>query len=104
MEAAHEAGLSYGKYMAYLELQALDPDVTPQEVQGMNMREIRNRIEALTEDSGSSGAYTDETEGCVSEENYGNGEHAGNGRKHGKEHHGEGYGHGSERGEELCGS
>ena len=104
MEAAHEAGLSYGKYMAYLELQALDPDVTPQEVQGMTMKEIRNRIEALTEDSGSGGAYTDETEGCVSEENYGNGEHAGNGRKHGQEHHGEGYGHSSERGEELCGS
>lgn len=25
VQAAHEAGLSYGKYRAYLELQALDP-------------------------------------------------------------------------------
>ena len=44
---AHEAGLSYGKYRAFLEAQALDPSLTPQEVQGMSMREIRELTEAL---------------------------------------------------------
>lgn len=44
---AHEAGLSYGKYRAFLEAQALDPSLTPQEVQGMSMREIREMTEAL---------------------------------------------------------
>ena len=47
-EAAHAAGLSYGKYMAFLELQALDPDITAGEVREMTMREIRDRIAALS--------------------------------------------------------
>lgn len=45
--AAHEAGLSFGKYEAFLELQALDPTVTPEEVSGLTMRQIRDRIDAL---------------------------------------------------------
>lgn len=48
VEEAHECGLSYGKYRAYRELAALDPTVTPEEVQGMTMREIRDRIAALS--------------------------------------------------------
>lgn len=51
VEAAHEAGLSYGKYRAFLELQALDPTITVEEVQGMTMREIRDRIAALSGDT-----------------------------------------------------
>lgn len=51
--AAHEAGLSCGKYRAFLELQLLDPDVTPEAVQGMTMREIRDRINRLSSDGGS---------------------------------------------------
>lgn len=46
--AAHEVGLSFGKYQAFLELQALDPSVTPEDVQQMTMREIRDRIAALS--------------------------------------------------------
>lgn len=46
--AAHEAGLSYGKYLAFLELQALDPYVTTNEIQDMTMREIRDLIAALS--------------------------------------------------------
>ena len=46
---AHECGLSYGKYRAYLELAALDPAITPEAVQDMTMREIRERIAALSE-------------------------------------------------------
>lgn len=50
--AAHEAGLSCGKYRAFLELQRLDPDITPEIVQGMTMREIRDLISRLSAGSG----------------------------------------------------
>ena len=46
--AAHEVGLSHGKYLAFLELQSLDPSVTPEDVQGLTMREIRGRIAELS--------------------------------------------------------
>lgn len=48
VEQAHDCGLSYGKYSAYLELAALDPTVTAEQVQQMTMREIRDRIAALS--------------------------------------------------------
>lgn len=48
VEDAHDCGLSYGKYRAYQQLAALDPSVTPEEVQSMTMREIRDRIAALS--------------------------------------------------------
>lgn len=48
VEEAHDCGLSYGKYRAYQELAALDPTITPEAVQGMTMREIRDRIAALS--------------------------------------------------------
>ena len=38
--AAHELGLSCGKYRAFLALRQLDPEITPEAVQGMTMREI----------------------------------------------------------------
>ncbi len=55
VEQAHEAGLSYGKYKAYLELQALDPTITVDEIQNMTMREIRDLLNALS-DNGKAGA------------------------------------------------
>lgn len=48
VEKAHEAGLSYGKYRSFLELQALDPTVTADEIQTMTMREIRDLITRLS--------------------------------------------------------
>lgn len=45
---AHAAGLSCGKYRAFLELQSLDPSITAEEVQGMTMREIREKIASLS--------------------------------------------------------
>ena len=75
--AAHEAGLSCGKYRAFLELQLLDPDITPEEVQGMTMREIRDRIDRLS----SGGSDTPQPGG------QGNGHH-GNGSGHGGWRHG----------------
>lgn len=64
--AAHEAGLSCGKYRAFLELRLLDPDITPEAVQGMTMREIRALIESLSAD----GEYN-----TSSYHNWGNGHH-----------------------------
>ncbi len=77
---ARELGLSYGKYKAYLEIQALDPTVTAAEVQNMTMREIRNLLEQLTGDPASG------TTGC------GNG----NGGRQGGNGNGRGQGNGRE--------
>ena len=46
-DEAHQAGLTLGKYRAYLALHDLDPTVTPEEVQNLTMAEIRDRIQAL---------------------------------------------------------
>ena len=44
IEAAKEAGISTGKYRAYLELKEINPDITVDDVRNMSMREIRNMI------------------------------------------------------------
>ena len=49
METAREVGLSYGQYRAFLELQAFDPEVTPEDVKGMSVREIREWIADLSD-------------------------------------------------------
>lgn len=41
---AHEAGLSFGKYRAYLELKKLVPNMSTDDIQGMTMREIHDLI------------------------------------------------------------
>lgn len=71
--AAHEAGLSCGKYRVFSELQLLDPDITPETVQGMTMREIRALIDSL------SAGGENETSPY---NNWGNGHH-GQGNSHG---------------------
>lgn len=48
VQDAHELGLSYGKYQAFLELQELDPGTTPEQVRAMSMREVRARIRELS--------------------------------------------------------
>ncbi|MDO4270391.1 MAG: hypothetical protein Q4C72_05610 [Eubacteriales bacterium] len=50
MSRAHETGLSYGKYRAFLELSSLDPNITPEQIQGMTMREIRDLLQDLSKD------------------------------------------------------
>lgn len=72
VSAAHELGLSCGKYWAFLELQALDPDITLEEIRNMTMRQIHELVAAL------SGDENNESSAAVD----------GNG------HHGNGYGHG----------
>lgn len=53
VKEAHEMGLSYGKYRAYLELQTFDSTITAEEVQKMTMREIQNLIDNLSGDHNS---------------------------------------------------
>ena len=77
--AAHEAGLSSGKYRAFLELQRLDPDITPEDVRGMTMREIRDLIDRLSaggdDNAPSGGDDTPSTGG-----GWGSGHHGGGGQ------------------------
>lgn len=49
---AHESGLSCGKYRAFLELQRLDLDITPEAVQNMTMREIQDLVDSLRAEGG----------------------------------------------------
>lgn len=71
--AAHETGLSCGKYRAFLELQHLAPNITPEAVQGMTMREIRELIDILSVDGEDNSSTYDNWE---------------------NDHHGDGHGHG----------
>lgn len=56
---AHTLGLSYGKYRAYLDVKAQLPDITPEQIASMTMRQIREllaqngEISAGTESGGS---------------------------------------------------
>ncbi len=82
MAAAHSSGLSYGKYRAFLELQSVAPDITPEQVQDMTMREIRDLTAALSD-----GEITDGT---------GNGTaHSGSGNENSREHKNRENGEGS---------
>jgi len=47
-DAAHKAGMSFGRYRAFLELQTLDPDITAQDMQELTMRQIRDMINELS--------------------------------------------------------
>lgn len=48
LDQAHALGLSCGRYRAYQQLAALDPTVTPEQVNAMTMRQIRDRIAELS--------------------------------------------------------
>lgn len=48
--AAHSLGLSYGKYKVFLELQALDPNITIEDIRGLTMRQIRDMMIELLND------------------------------------------------------
>lgn len=47
--AAHSLGLSFGKYKAFLELQALDPDVSVEDVKGLTMRQMWDLMDELSD-------------------------------------------------------
>lgn len=82
--AAHEAGMSFGKYKAFLELQALDPDITAEDIQGLTMRQIWDMINELSDNT--DGTNQDD---CT-------------GRCGRRQHNGHGSGQGRGRGNGLC--
>lgn len=79
VEMAHDVGLSYGKYRAYLELQTLDPTITVDDIQNMTMHEIRNRINQLS--NGGGNATNSLGGGCDRQENKN-----GRGKQHKRRH------------------
>ena len=86
---AHKEGLSYGKYRAFLELQKLEPGITPEEIRGMSMREIRERIEYLAP-----GSVWADPDGEPADSGFcGQGECPGMGHGHGRQGRGRRCGH-----------
>jgi hypothetical protein len=77
VDEAHSAGLSVGKYQAFLELRRLDSDITVDDVKGLTMRQINDLMDDLTNGRKDDGA--------------GNGGNSGNGQ----DPHGHGHGHGA---------
>lgn len=92
-EEAHEMGLSCGKYRAYQQLLQVDPAVTPEQVANMTMREIWDRIQALSgttaETAPAQSEYDDGTESHTAEKSTEQGHHGG-------EHGEQGYRHGGD--------
>lgn len=75
--AAHEAGMSFGKYKAFLELQALDPDISAEDIQELTMCQIWNLIDKLS-------GNREETTPNDSTDRCGKGHHNGHGSRHGR--------------------
>ncbi|MCI8637762.1 MAG: hypothetical protein HFG41_01100 [Coprococcus sp.] len=94
--AAHEMGLSCGRYRAFQELVRLDPSITPEMVQDMTMREIQDLIDSLSEgsDNGNDDAGNVDDEPMNDSGGCGNGNRGnGNRGQHGHHgHHGSGGG------------
>ena len=100
-QAARDAGLSLGKYRAYLALSALDPTVTQADAGEMTMGEIQQCIDAC-EGHGSGQGQQGSGQGQQGS-GQGNGQWSGQGQTAGETtssgqgeggHHGQGHGHG----------
>lgn len=59
MHEAHDAGISFGKYRAYLILKELDPSITTDDIRNLTMKEIYDRIDAYSEDKKKTGNNTE---------------------------------------------
>lgn len=88
-EEARSAGLSMGKYREYLRISKYDAEITPEECNGMTMRELRELAGSYEISDGQDG-NTAETQGETCSNGGGNG-----GRGHGNS----GSGNGKHRGE-----
>ncbi len=88
LEAAHSAGISLGKYRAYLELKQLDPNISIEDISGLSMHEIRDMIDALSGEAGS------ESDGNGGSQGNGNGCGISGGDGPGTGHGGHGHGRG----------
>ena len=100
--SADEAGLPMAKYLIYEEIRALDPAFSAQEAAGMTMRQLRDRLDALTsgtesgEDSGNAES-SESASSSVGGNGYGNGAGNGTGAGNGAGS-GNGYGYGAGHG------
>ena len=93
---AREAGLSLGKYRAYLTLSALDPTVTQDEAGEMTMGELQQCIDACEgHGSGQGQQGSGQGNGQDSGQTQTAGETTSAGQGYGG-HHGQGHGHGHE--------
>lgn len=79
VQDAHALGLSYGKYRIYLALKEWDDTITPEEVQSQTMRSLRERLEALQQNTSQPDGATEPVS-----QNNGNGQGNGQGNKNGK--------------------
>lgn len=64
VQSAHHEGVSFGKYQAFLELQAVYPDITVDDVKNLTMSQIQDLMELYSE---TEGAGTDRSEALNSE-------------------------------------
>lgn len=82
-EEAHSLNLSFGKYNAYIELRQYEPDITPEEIRDMSMKEIHSRIEACKH----SDSQDDNTQNKTDTDNTSHhGSQYGSGKKHRNKH------------------
>ena len=91
VELAHKYGLSYGKYRAYLEIQALDPDISPEAIAEMTMGEIQDLLRALGGQSENGGQQASQGDGHHGQ-GHGQGDMQGSGAGQGVDSSGHRYG------------
>lgn len=110
MQAAHEAGLSVGRYQIYQELLENGVSITPEECRNLSMRELRALLGEGESTSSSGDPSSDSSLGLNSESTQtssspgyggnshheenehggeGNGQNGGAGNGHGSQHHAE---------------
>lgn len=99
MHDAHEEGLSFGKYRAFLKLKELDPSVTVDDIRDLSMREIQDLIEEHSGGSSEESRTRDGTSGTGGSSDdscgYEDGDKDDYENDHEVEHgHGNSYGHG----------
>ncbi len=96
---AQATGLPLGKYRLFVELQALDPSITAEDVQGMTMSELRQRLADAQSAAGQAEGGTAVDTGTGGSSDSGNGYGTGSGNGYGSGHHseeheqGHGWGH-----------
>ena len=88
-EAAHDVGLSCGKYRAYQALQDLGSTLTPEEVRDMTMRELRSLLQELSDGTAAEPWSGGGHDGTHAGHGYGQGNGCGQGNGRGQ-----GYGSG----------
>ena len=84
---AQENGMPLGKYRAYLELKQYEPDITPEDVENITAREIRDKVSEYTgstPQSGNNGAGNCTETGNGTGAGTGNGSGTGSGQHHGR--------------------